>query len=167
MAGRSSTGARQRRRPRRPDQVHRESGRGLHPSAPRHGGAAPGTVRPDRRRPGRPGALGVGDRLLAAMLDGAGPAAARAAKLRRGTLPPFEVGRLSRRRRESKHLPRVGLRAQRASARHEHPRRPAYWVLNDHFNSLHSRMNISLPILMASPWTPALLFFLQQRFLWS
>ncbi len=35
---------------------------------------------------------GVGDRLLAAMLDGADPAAARAAELRRGTLPPFTMG---------------------------------------------------------------------------
>jgi len=35
---------------------------------------------------------GVGDRLLAAMLDGADPAAARAAELRRGTLPPFKMG---------------------------------------------------------------------------
>lgn len=35
---------------------------------------------------------GVGDRILAALLDGADPAQARAAELRRGTLPPFELG---------------------------------------------------------------------------
>jgi len=35
---------------------------------------------------------GVGDRILAALLDGAEPAQARAAELRRGTLPPFDLG---------------------------------------------------------------------------
>ncbi|GAB09204.1 exodeoxyribonuclease V gamma chain [Gordonia araii NBRC 100433] len=35
---------------------------------------------------------GVGDRLLSALLAGADPADARAAELRRGTLPPFQLG---------------------------------------------------------------------------